>query len=97
MFLITPKSRFSLNSQFKRENSVYLNSSLGYEEGDIVEIKSLSGSVKLPVKNSDDVRVDCALIYSGTPGVNNLTSSKHSLDGKCAIYQQNKVTITKLI
>ena len=97
MFLITPKSRSSLNSQFKREESVYLNSSLGYLEGEVVEIQSINGSVRLPVKHSDDVRVDCALIYSGTPGVNNLTSSKHSLDGKSAIYQQNKVTITKLI
>jgi hypothetical protein len=33
------------------------------------------------------------LIYSGTKGVNNLTSSKHSYDGKSAIYQENKVKI----
>lgn len=95
LFLITPKSMTSLNSQFKREDSVYLNSSLGFKEGEVVSISSACGSVRLPVKTNDDVREDCALIYSGTKGVNNLTSSKHSFDGKNAIYQENKVEITR--
>ena len=93
--LITPKSVFSLNSQFKREQSVYLHSSLGFKDGEVVEIVSSNGSVELKVKNNDDLRDDCVLIYSGTKGVNNLTSSKHSLDGKSAIYQENRVEIRK--
>ncbi|MCD6172552.1 MAG: molybdopterin-dependent oxidoreductase [Sulfurimonas sp.] len=97
LFLITPKSVKSLNSQFKRENSVYLNSSHSFKNNEIINISSACGSVKLKVKINDDIREDCVLIYSGTLGVNNLTSSKHSLDGKCAIYQEEKVELSKFI
>ena len=94
--LITPKSPSSLNSQFRREKFVYLHSSLGYIEDKEIQISSLNGNVVLKVKINDDLRDDCVLIYSGTKGVNNLTSSKHSFDGKSAIYQENRVTINKL-
>lgn len=95
LFLITSKSSHSLNSQFKREDSVYLHSSLGFNEGENITISSSSGTLSLRVKHNDDLRPDCVLIYSGTKGVNNLTSSKHSLDGKNAIYQENKVEIKR--
>lgn len=94
LFLITPKSVTSLNSQFKREDSVYLNSSHGFSEGEMLTIASPNGKVTLSVKINDDVREDCILIYSGTQGVNKLSSSKHSVDGKNAIFQENKVEIT---
>ena len=93
LFLITPKSIRSLNSQFHREESVYLNSSLGFDENQEVTISSEVGSVKLKVKLNDDIREDSILIYSGTKGVNNLTTSKHSYDGKCAIFQDIKVEV----
>ena len=92
-YLITPKSVISLNSQFNREENVYVHSSLGFVEGEEITISSDNGSVKLKVKHNDDLRDDCVLIYSGTRGVNNLTSSKHSLDGKSAIYQENRVEV----
>ena len=95
LHLITPKSATSLNSQFNREKYVYLHSSLGFADDSDVTIVSENGAVTLPVKNSDDLREDCVLIYSGTKGVNNLTSSKHSLDGKSAIFQENRVEITQ--
>jgi len=93
-YLITPKSSKSLNSQFNREENVYIHSSLGYNEGDEIKISSDVGSVKLKVKYNDNLRRDCILIYSGTKGVNNLTTSKHSLDGKNAVYQELKVDIS---
>jgi len=95
LYLITPKSPTSLNSQFKRDAYVYINASHGFKEGEVVEVSSPNGSVELPVKLSEDLRDDTVLIYSGTRGVNNLTSSKHSLDGKCAIFQENRVKISK--
>jgi len=95
LFLITPKSPKSLNSQFYREKYVYMNASHGYKDGDLVEISSKNGSVVLPVYLTDDLRDDTLLIYSGTKGVNNLTTSQHSLDGKCAIFQENRVRIEK--
>jgi len=94
-FLITPKSISSLNSQFKREECVYLNSLLGFVDGETLHISSSNGSLELKVKNNDDVRADCVMIFSGTKSVNNLTSSKHSIDGKSAIYQENRVEINR--
>lgn len=94
LHLITPKSQTSLNSQFAREQFVYLHSSLGFESGSTVKISSITGSVNLVVKHNNDLRNDCVLIYSATPGVNNLTSSKHSNDAKSAIFQENRVEIS---
>ncbi len=93
--LITPKSHTSLNSQFKRDKYVYINPSHGYNDTQRLEITSENGSVVLRVKNDNRLRDDTLLIYSGTPGVNNLTSSKHSYEGKSAVFQENKVKITK--
>ena len=95
LFLITPKSVTSLNSQFSREECVYLHSDLGFCEGEEVQISSSNAKVSLRVKINNDLRSDCVLIYSGTKGVNNLSSSKHSLDGKNAIYQENKVEVSR--
>ena len=96
LHLITSKSAKSLNSQFTRNDNVYLHSALGFAEGERVKISSDIGSVILDVKINDDVREDCVLIYSGAKGLNNLTSSKLSLDGKSAIYQEEKVEIAKV-
>jgi len=93
LYLITSKAPKSLNSQFRCESNVYLNSSLGYGEDEEITISSAIGSVQLKVKLNDDLRADCVLIYSGTKGVNNLTSSKHSYEGKMAAYQAESVTI----
>jgi anaerobic selenocysteine-containing dehydrogenase len=93
LFLITPKSPKSLNSQFKRESVVYLHSSLGFVADQEVSINSSVGSVRLSVKLNDDLRQDCVLIYSGTKGVNNLTPSFHSYEGNSAVFQENKITI----
>ncbi len=95
LYLITCKSPTSLNSQFNRQQSVFLHSSLGFTEGELVTISSVTGSVELSVKHNDDLRTDSVLIYSGTRGVNNLTSSKHSLSAKSAIFQENKVEIKR--
>ena len=93
--LITMKNPTSLNSQFKRSEYVYLNSSLGYIDGEVITLRSVNGTLTLAVKNSDALRDDTILIYSGTRGVNNLTTSNHSYEGKNAVYQENKITIIK--
>ncbi|WP_457747711.1 molybdopterin-dependent oxidoreductase [Sulfurimonas sp.] len=96
LYLITPKAPTSLNSQFNRQEYVYLNSSHGIKEAEKLEVSSVNGTVILRAKISEDLRDDTLLIYSGTRGVNNLTTSKHSLDGKCAIFQENRVKILKI-
>ena len=95
LYLITCKSAQSLNSQFKREHRVYLNASHGYEEGDRLLISSENGQLELEAAIDDALRDDCLLIYSGTPGVNLLTDSRLSYEGKSAAYQENKVRIEK--
>ena len=95
IYLITCKSPKSLNSQFNREEKVYLHSSFGYENNELVNISSINGSVALHVEINDDLREDCVLIYSGTKGVNNLTSSLHSYEGKGAVYQEDMVEVSR--
>ena len=95
LFLITPKSKKSLNSQFVRDKHIYLHSVHGIKDGEEVEVSSLAGMCTLEAIVDDTLREDCVVIYSGTEGVNNLTSSKHSYEGRSAIYQENKVKIQK--
>jgi len=95
-YLLTPKSPNSLNSQFHREEAVYLHPNLGFCEGERIRLFSNSGSVELCVKLREALREDCLLVYSGTKGVNNLTPSKHSYEGKSAIFQENFVRIEKI-
>jgi len=96
LYLITCKSHTSLNSQFKVENKVHLHPSLGYEENQLVEISSVSGTLRLHVSLDERLRADCVLIYSGTNGVNHLTTSKRSYEGNSAVYEQNRVKLTTI-
>ncbi len=95
LFLITCKSAKSLNSQFHRDNHVYLHPNLGFREGEKVEVVSEIGSVRLAVKHNSNVREDCVLIYSGVHGVNNLTPSYVSYEGDSAVYQDKKVEVRR--
>ncbi|RLA70811.1 MAG: molybdopterin oxidoreductase, partial [Epsilonproteobacteria bacterium] len=93
LFLITSKSAKSLNSQFGREKNVYVHPQMGYLEGQRLRIISKNGSVELEAVHDERLRPDSVLIYSGTEGVNNLTTSKLSYDGDNAAYQENKVKV----
>jgi len=93
LFLITSKSAKSLNSQFGREKNVYVHPQMGYLEGQRLRIVSKNGSVELEAVHDERLRPDSVLIYSGTEGVNNLTTSKLSYDGDNAAYQENKVKV----
>lgn len=95
LFLLTVKSTQSLNSQFKREQKVHLNASHGFVEGETVVVRSEKGSVELTAAIDERLRDDCVLIYSGTPGVNLLSDSKLSYEGKNAAYQETKVKVNK--
>jgi len=95
LFLLTVKSAKSLNSQFNRDDKVYLNSSHGFSEDEQVRINSKNGELELVVALDERLRDDCILIYSGTPGVNVLTDSRLSYEGKNAAYQENKIKVIK--
>lgn len=95
LFLLTSKPNKGLNSQFKRGKYVYVNPSLKIQEGADVEVSSSIGSVTLQAKHDENLRDDCILIFSGTPGVNKLTSSQESIYGKSTVYQELKVKVTQ--
>jgi len=92
-WLITPKSKHALNTQFKRDNTVILNPVLGYDNGDSLLVSSPHGSHTFVVKNSSDVREDSIVIKANTIGVNYLTPSTISEEGGNACYQEVKVSI----
>ena len=95
LFLLTPKSARSLNSQFHRSSGVHLHPQCGFEEGEIAMVTSKTGSTQLQVSHDERLRSDCAIIYAGTPGLNNLTPSLLSYEGESAIYQENKIKVEK--
>ncbi len=95
LFLLTVKSDRSLNSQFNRETQVYMNASHGFSAGERVRISSENGELELETAIDERLRDDCVLVYSGTPGVNVLTDSRLSYEGKNAAYQENKVKVEK--
>lgn len=94
-YLITPKYAKGLNSQFKRAEGVYLHPEAGFEEGEMVQLLSHSGSVDMAVKHDERLRRDCLLIYSGTPDVNVLTPPHLSYEGESAVYQETKIKVIK--
>jgi len=93
LWLISPKSNKALNTQFKRNETVLLHPSLGYEEGTQIKLKTECGELELEVVLSEDIRVNCVLITSNTIGINKLTPSLVSNEGGSACYQETKVEI----
>jgi len=96
LFLITCKSPRSLNSQFHREEGIFLHPECGFNEGDEVKVSTKVGSISLIVHYDSRLRNDCALIYAGTPEVNVLTPSLLSYEGENAVYQEFKLKVEKL-
>lgn len=96
LWLLSPKSKRSINTQFERDNRVWLHPKLGFEEGEKVKISSAHGAYLFEVKCSEDVREDCALIPSNTLGLNSLTPCMVSEEGENACYQEVKVKVEKV-
>jgi len=95
LFLITPKSPRSLNSQFHREERIFLHPECGFNEGEMVRVSNKVGAILLVVHYDSRLRNDCALIYAGTPEVNVLTPSLLSFEGENAVYQEFKIKVEK--
>ncbi len=95
LFLITCKSPRSLNSQFHREEGLFLHPECGFDEGEEVQVSTKVGSISLIVHYDSRLRNDCALIYAGTPEVNVLTPSLLSYEGENAVYQEFKIKVEK--
>ncbi|MDD2896801.1 MAG: molybdopterin-dependent oxidoreductase [Aliarcobacter sp.] len=92
-YLITAKSKTSLNSQFASDNFVYLNSNTNFKENDEVLISSKNGSAKFIVKINDDIKSNCAFFFAGNKNVNYLTPASEDESSFSAMYQEVLVEI----
>jgi len=92
-WLITPKAKHSINSQFVRSHDIEVHSILGFKEGQEIEVSSEYGAVEGVVKINDDLRSDCIAIGANVEGVNRLTPPIVSDEGESACYQEIKVKI----
>ena len=98
LWLLTPKSSKSLNTQFKRGSKIVkLHPYLGFKDGDRVLVKSIWGELELTVNVSRDLRDDCAVIPCDVPGVNILTPPICSSEGSMACYGDVKVRVEKVL
>ena len=91
LWLITPKASNSINTQFNQHNQAMIHPSLGYSDGDTIELSSEYGSAKFEVKLSEDVRADCVVLKANTKDVNVLTPDIISEYGDGACYQEVRV------
>ncbi len=87
-YLITAKSKKSLNSQFTIDNYVHLNSSHNFNNEDKVLISSKYGSANFIVKVNDDIKENCAFFFSGNKYVNYLTTNNEDEESFSAMYQE---------
>lgn len=92
-YLITAKTKKCLNSQFKTDDNVYINSNCGINEGVEVTISSSYGQATFILKHSDDVKENCVLIYAGAKNVNHLTPHKSDESSFSAMFQEVLVTV----
>ena len=92
-WLVTPKARNALNTQFKRDDHVTLHPNLGFEDGREILVFSKYGEHRFIVKNSSSMRIDTVLIYANAIGVNYLTPNILSEEGDSACYQEVKVKL----
>ncbi|MFT7823139.1 MAG: molybdopterin-dependent oxidoreductase [Sulfurimonas sp.] len=96
LWLLSPKSKKSINTQFVRDNRVQLNPVHGFQDGEKVKISSEHGEHIFGVKNSEYLRGDCAVITSNAVGLNFLTPSIISEEGDSACYQEVKVRVERV-
>jgi anaerobic selenocysteine-containing dehydrogenase len=92
-YFITGKSKKSLNSQFAKDDFVYLNSLTNFKEGDNVSISSKNGKAEFIVKINDDIKSDCAFFFTGNKYANYLTPAEEDESSFSAMYQEVLVEI----
>ena len=96
-WLVNSKSNDSLNTQFEKSNRVILHPDLGFCDDEEVMVSSEFGEIRLRIKNSVDIRIDCVKITANTIGINKLTPSIISNEGHNACYGEVKVSLSKVL
>ena len=94
-WLISIKSKKSLNTQFRRDNIVRVNPSLGYEDNTEIELESEFGKANFIIQNDDSIIESAVVVNSSAYNLNNLTPSIISEFGDSACYGEVKVSINE--
>lgn len=94
-YLLAAKQNRGLNSQFIKDDFLYVPLCLGLEKEEIVVLSTSEGECEYAVMPSANLRDDCVLLYSGAKNANFLTPLKVSQEGECAIYQEVKVNLKR--
>ena len=92
-YLLNSKYNKSLNSQFKTNQFLYVPTCLGLKDDQTIKLSNGTYECDYIVKNDENLRDDCMLLYSGHKDSNMLTPHAMSEEGKCAIYQEVKCQI----
>ena len=92
-YLLSAKHKKSLNSQFYTEQFLRVPISLGLKDGEKLKISNGEYSCEYVVKNDENLRDDCMLLYSGHINANALTPHLKSEEGECAVFQEVKCKI----
>lgn len=96
-WLVNCRSNNSLNTQFEKNDTIYVHPDLGFLDDEEVLVGSDHGEIRLKVKNSTDMRVDCVKIAVNTIGLNKLTPPIISNVGQNACYGEVKVSLSKVL
>lgn len=92
-YFITAKDKNSLNSQFAKDDFVYLNSATNFKDNDKVKISSKYGTASFTVKINDDIKENCAFFFAGNKYANYLTPADEDDSSNSAMYQEVLVEI----
>lgn len=92
-YYITGKKRNSLNSQFAKDDFVYLHSSTNFKNDDVVKISSKYGNANFIVKINDNIKSNCAFFFTGNKHANYLTPALEDEVSNSAMYQEVLVQI----
>ncbi len=92
-YLLSAKYNKSLNSQFETEQFLHVPTSLGLKDKEKITLSNGTYECEYIIKNDQNLRDDCMLLYSGHKNSNMLTPHALSEEGKCAIFQELKCNI----
>ena len=92
-YYITGKSKNSLNSQFAKDDFVYLHSSTNFNNDDLVKISSKYGNANFKVRIDDNIKSNCAFFFTGNKYANYLTPAQEDDASHSAIFQEVLVQI----
>lgn len=92
-YFITSKNKHSLNSQFAKDDFVYLHSNTNFKDDDVVNISSKYGKARFTVRIDDNIKENCAFFYAGNKYANYLTQAQEDEVSNSAIYQEMLVEI----